>query len=121
MNFGVVVPKIASIASPLIHHPVPVQTANHFRWSTIPRKPVNISEFVGGKCDVASIANDVNDQRVRNRFLYAVQVQNVFWGSVGPALHPLFPAHFRHDDPQEISTISTLRHYFWGDFFLIEP
>jgi hypothetical protein len=52
----------------------------------------------------------VNHERVRDGFLDAPYVQQMFGGGLGPSLHALFAANLFHQNAQEVPAVLALRH-----------
>src|SRR6516165_240433 len=86
MDFRVVGTKVATVLAPLVHHPLPIKAAGHDRRRAIPRSSLDVTQLVRGKRHIASVPDDMDDQRIGNRLLDPMQVQDMLRRSIGPAL-----------------------------------
>src|SRR5438270_8068395 len=81
---------------------------------------MDVALFVGRERVIPSIANDVDDKSVGNRFLDAVQVQDVLRGALRPALYTLLACHFPHDGTQKIPAILDIRHHLLANLLSVQ-
>src|SRR5438445_7046239 len=65
-DFQVIVAQLVAVLSTLADHPLPIQPRHHRLRGTIPRQAADVAEFGSRKRHIATITNDVNDQRPGN-------------------------------------------------------
>src|SRR5207244_3869485 len=69
-----------------------------------------------GKSHIPTVANDVDDQRIRQLPLDFGKVQEMVRSAVSPAAHSLFARDLFHHYPKEVAAAPTFRHNLGSDF-----
>jgi hypothetical protein len=107
----VVTVHIPTITAALAYDPAPENGRGKERTRAIPAQWTDPTDAMQGSGDVSTIANDVNDQGIGNKFFDERKIKQVQRSAFGPALGPLFAGYSLHYYAQKITGIAAIFHH----------
>ncbi len=121
VHFHVIAAHRLSVAASFAHDPAPENCGRKIGARAIPGQRANPSDAVQGSRDVAAIANNVDNQRVRHESLDQRQITQVERRALGPARDALFAGDCIHHDAEEVAGILALVHDALIDLSSVRP
>src|SRR5215469_6777268 len=119
IDLHIITVKHAAVLATIPDDPFPIETLCHETVLLVPRERRNPVELVHGQRNVPTIANNVDNQRVRKGFLNRGDVEQMSRRSVCPAVHVLLARNFFHHDskkiPSAVALLNDLLFYMIGD------
>src|SRR5207249_9069343 len=114
MNLEIVSGDAPSMPLSLANHPFPIQRRRpQTLGGTPPRKRLESSHFPKRQGDISAVANDVNEQSLRDFPLNTLDIEDVL-GIVGcPACHILLSGDCFHDNADEVPTRTAVAKYLF--------
>src|SRR3954470_14401109 len=105
MHFEVIFRKMAAPRAAALHHPAPIESRGpQARGLAVPRDGPKLSHLLERYSNVASIANNVHEQRAGNVGLDLRHIQNAIGVINSPAMHSLLPCHSIHHYADEVAS-----------------
>src|SRR5438128_2704518 len=103
MEFVIIGNQFLAPISALAHNPLPEQPRDGELFTGVPRQGMSPSLFDVGERHITTIANNVDDQGIRNLALNFPNVKEVVGSAVCPALDALLLCGFLHYHAKEIA------------------
>src|ERR1019366_4033057 len=120
MNFHVIAAQRLTVTPALANDPAPEDGGHQEGAGAVPGQRTNPADAVQGGGDVAAVANNVDDERIGNRFLDYRKIEQVKRRRFGPAMGTLLAGDGFHHDAQEVAGIAAIFQHAIFDIFRIE-
>src|SRR5229473_5473358 len=120
MNFHVIGAQRLAVALALAYNPSPEDGGHQEGAAAVPGQWTNPADAVQRGGDVATVANNVDDERIGNQFLDQRKIEQVQRCGFSPTPDALFARDGLHHDTKEVAGIPALFHHALFDFVSIE-
>src|SRR5215469_1754833 len=120
MYFAIIAPESTPGFAAPADNPLPIQAGNRKLFSAIPRQWVSPPLLDVRQRYVAAVANDMDDERVRNLPFDLPDIEKVIRGAIGPAGCALETSRLLHHNAQEVTRTSAFRQDLVANVVLIE-